>query len=199
MRFKLIKEMKEVAPFLLKDRIVKPYFFKEAEESSLRDSLYKSYILVLKYKDHMLLDERDTPPPTFLQQFLERYLPEAVIGNIKIIHISEHPRREAHSEIFSLVLQPYTNFTDSKYRNRNLWNRFSKALERWLQIIHGKRESQLYNESLYVKTKARIGNWQLSFKTIDSLSKEDLKFLLSEINKSEWGRLRIRKIKHAKA
>ena len=188
MKFKLVKEMQEVAPFLLQDRIVKPYFFKEAEKSNLRDSLYKRYILVLKYQDHILLNETHTPPTTFLQQFLERYLPEAVIGNIKIIHISEHPRKEIPNEIFNLVLQPYTNFTDRidrKFKNRSMWNRFYKTLGIWLEIIQGKRKSQLDNENFYVQTKARIGNWQLSFKTMDPLSKEDSTFLLKEINNSE--------------
>lgn len=177
--------MKEVAPFLLKNRIVKPYFFKEANKSNLRDSSYKNYLLVFKYEDHLLLSEGDTPSNSFLQQFLERYLPEAVIGNIKIIHISEHPRKEWASEISTVALQPYTNFRDSKLRKLSLWSRVFNTLEIWLQIIQNKREVQLNREELYVSRKARIGNWHLSFRTIDTLSDEDLRFLLNEINNLE--------------
>lgn len=138
MHFKLIEEMKEIPPFLLKDKIVKPYFFKEVKESSIKESVYKSYIVVLKYNNYMLLNESLVPPTNFLQQLLERYLPEALIDNIKIVLISEHPRQKYPSEIFSLILQPYTTIRDSKFRSLNLLNRVLKKIEVWLQIIKNK-------------------------------------------------------------
>lgn len=180
MGYTLIKDMK-LPPVLIGNTVIDPYIFCRSIEE-----MPATYFVVFHQSSAVLFGEKLGLPDTFLQHFLEMYLPEKKVGNITIIHSAPKSNRPVKfAELqgnYCLVLKPFTSIKDNKYKSKkNLIYKILMKIEISLQILNRVRSKELDKERTFCTYHAKVGYWNLFFKNVEALSNNQLEDLICQI------------------
>ncbi|MEQ1448080.1 hypothetical protein ABLT89_14350 [Acinetobacter schindleri] len=172
MKYKLIDNL-NLPPVLIGRCISQPYIFSR----KIKDTP-TTYIVLFHQKEPLLFTCDLDIPETFLEHFLEMYLPEKQVGTITVIRSAPDYLKEYSGTMY----KPFTLINENKFKvKKSLLHKILMRIEVFLQILTKERSKQLAREELFCNNNAKIGYWTLFFKKLKSPTKEWLEGLISQI------------------